>query len=107
MKSKGGGGYGAIPVEHLERMASVLRLLAHPQRLRVVEHLERARSAPVHAITARLGLPQAAVSQHLNLMRRVGLVRADRRGREVWYAIGDARALTILGCIRRKQGGNR
>jgi DNA-binding transcriptional ArsR family regulator len=101
MKTK--SGCAEIPAEHLERMASVLRLLAHPHRLRVIEWLERARAAPVHEITARLGLPQAAVSQHLNQMRRVGLIRAARRGKEVWYEIADDRALTILNCIRKRQ----
>jgi hypothetical protein len=31
----------------------------------------------------------------------VGLVEAVRKGREVHYKIGDARALTILGCLRK------
>lgn len=82
----------------------MLRLLAHPQRLRVVECLERMGEAPVFAITGSLGLAPAAVSQHLNQMKRVGLVRSARRGKQVWYEIADPRALTILGCIR-KQGG--
>lgn len=92
-----------IPVEVMERMATVLRLLAHPQRLRVIEFLEERKAAPVFEIVSRLALPQAATSQHLNAMKRVGLIRSERRGKEVWYAIADARALTILGCIRKNQ----
>lgn len=93
-----------LPVEVLERMAVALRVLAHPHRLKMVEILQREGDAPVHVITERLGLPQATISQHLNQMRRTGLVRAARRGKEVWYAIADPSALTILDCIRRKQG---
>jgi len=47
-------------------------------------------------------LPQAALSQHLSQMRRAGLLAARRRGQEVWYAIADPHALTILNCIRSK-----
>ncbi len=92
-----------LPVELLGRMAQVLRLLAHPDRLRIIEILE-AGAAPVHDVVDALGLPQAATSQHLNQMKRVGLVAAERRGKEVWYAIADPRSISILNCIRGKGG---
>ncbi len=92
-----------IPVETLRLMADTLRLIAHPHRLRIIEMLEAAGTAPVHEITVRLGLPQAATSQHLNQMRRRHLLHAERRGKEVWYSIADPRSLTILNCIRKKQ----
>jgi DNA-binding transcriptional ArsR family regulator len=95
----------SLPVSLLDRMAQVLRVLAHPHRLQVVEMLERVGAAPVSSIQTTLGLPQSATSQHLGHMKRVGLVRAERRGKEVWYTIEDTRALTILGCIRKNHGG--
>ncbi len=94
----------ALPVELLERMAQVLKLLAHPQRLQIIEQLEGAGEAPVHEIIDRLDLPQPVASQHLNQMRRVGLVACERRGKEVWYRIADPRSVTILNCIRGKGG---
>ncbi|MFH0909261.1 MAG: metalloregulator ArsR/SmtB family transcription factor [bacterium] len=93
----------ALPVELLERVAAILRLLAHPQRLRLVEFLEGRKEAPVYEIMAHLGISQAVTSQHLNQMKRLGLVRSSRRGREVWYGIADPRCLRILNCIRRKE----
>ncbi len=103
MNKASGSRYRLLPIELLERMADMLRLLAHAHRLQVVELLERKGSQPVFAITEHLGLSQAVVSQHLNAMRRVGLLQAERRGKEVWYSIADPRALTILDCIRKKQ----
>ncbi len=93
----------ALPADLLERMANMLKLLAHTHRLRIVEILEYSDGAPVFEITQKLGLPQAVTSQHLNAMKRVGLLNADRRGKEVWYSIADPRALTILDCIRNKE----
>jgi DNA-binding transcriptional ArsR family regulator len=90
--------------EMLERMAQVLRLLAHPRRLRILEILETVEAAPVHAVVGDLGLPQGATSQHLNQMRRAGLIEAERRGKEVWYRIADRRCISILDCIRGKGG---
>ncbi len=91
-----------IPMDLLERMAGALKVLAHPCRLKMVELLQREGDAPVHQIMDRIRLPQATISQHLNQMRRAGLVKATRRGKEVWYGIADPRALTILDCIRKK-----
>ncbi len=95
---------GEVPVELLERMSGTLRVLAHPQRLKIVDVLQAETEAPVHRIVARLDLPQAAISQHLNHMRRAGLLKAVRRGKEVWYGIAEPSALIILDCIRKKQG---
>ena len=91
-----------LSIEVLERMAQVLKLLAHPHRLKIIEILEGEDGVPVHRIMADLGLPHAATSQHLNLMKRVGLVASARRGREVCYRIADERPLTILNCIRKR-----
>ena len=90
---------GKLTVEALERAAETLKTLAHFKRLRMIEILEREQEVPVHALIQETGLPQAVVSQHLNQMRRVGLLTAERRGKEVWYSITDARALSILDCI--------
>jgi len=90
-----------LPIALLERMAMVLRVLAHPQRLKVIELLELEGSAPVSHIQSALKLPQAATSQHLGHMKKVGLVNSSRRGKEVWYSVDDTRALTILNCIRK------
>jgi len=93
---------GELPMPLLEKMADVLRTLAHPHRLRIIEMLESASEAPVHEIMEVLGLPQTTASHHLNKMRRSGLISAQRRGKEIWYRIADPDSLTILECIRRK-----
>ncbi len=93
-----------LSIALLERMADILKLLAHAQRLKIVEILQRYGDLPVFEIMQRIDLPQSATSQHLNAMRRAGLLHSERRGKEVWYSIADPRALTILDCIRRKKG---
>jgi DNA-binding transcriptional ArsR family regulator len=93
----------ALSIEWLDHMAAVLRLLAHRHRLKMIELLELRGDAPVFELAAHAGLTPAATSQHLNQMRRVGLVKATRHGKEVRYAIADERALTILGCMRKQQ----
>lgn len=103
MNAKSSCGSAELSIEYLQRVASMLRLLAHPHRLKLVEALEGLDEAPVHVLMERLRLPQAPTSQHLSLMRKVGLLEARRRGREVWYAIADRRCLGVLNCIREKR----
>ena len=93
-----------LSIDDLARMAKVLKLLAHPYRLKIIDLLESAESAPVHTLVDKLNLPQAITSNHLKKMRRVGLVECDRRGKEIWYRLGDRRSLTILNCMRAKHG---
>lgn len=102
--SKGAGSRsGGLTIEYLERVARMLKLLAHPHRLKIVEALDAGGACPVHGLMEAVGLPQAPMSQHLNLMRRAGLVEAHRRGREVWYDVADRRCLGVLNCIREKR----
>ena len=93
-----------LSIADLARMAKVLKLLAHPYRLKIIDLLESADSAPVHVLVEKLDLPQALTSSHLKKMRRVGLVECERRGKEIWYRLGDRRSLTILNCMRAKHG---
>jgi len=93
-----------MTIEYLDRVSRMLKLLAHPHRLKVVEALEEMGEAPVHRIMERVGLDQAPMSQHLTLMRRAGLLDSRREGREIWYGLSDRRCLGILNCIRDKRG---
>lgn len=104
MKSSSPSGAKQLSIADLGRMAQVLKLLAHPYRLKIVALLERVDATPVHDLVDRLGLPQAAVSGHLKKMRRLRLVQQQRRGQEVWYSLDDRRSLTILNCMRARKG---
>jgi DNA-binding transcriptional ArsR family regulator len=68
--------------------ASLLRTLASVHRLRIVHLLGDGR-LEVLELARSLALPQATVSQHLAVMRGVGLVTAIRDGRSVRYELTD------------------
>lgn len=91
-----------VAPELLEKMAASLKVLAHPCRLIMIDTLQHEREVPVHSLMAKLHLPQTVVSQHLTQMRRAGLVKGIRKGKEVWYSISDPSVLTVLDCMRKK-----
>lgn len=93
---------GELTIEELREAADMLRLLAHAHRLKIIDILEQERGGlPVHAIVSELGIAQSAVSQHLRSMQRAGLIKRERRGKEVWYQIDSPKPLQILTCIRK------
>src|SRR5215218_4749667 len=67
----------------------VLKALAHPLRLRVVDRLGHLGPAPVSALAAELGAPLPELSNHLRRLRDAGLVTTERTGRQVVYALSD------------------
>lgn len=83
----------------LERAAPVLRVLAHPHRLRICELLMTGRVS-VGQIAANLGIAANAVSQHLKMMKAYGLLGSHRVGKTVYYQVLDSRPAWLLTCIR-------
>lgn len=91
-----------IPHAVLARCAAAFRVLAHPHRLKIVELLAHRRLS-VGELARRIDLPQAACSQHLNLMRAHGLLAAERNGKIVYYKVANPSALHIIDCIRKQE----
>ncbi len=89
-----------IDPEALSRAADTIKLLGHPERLKIVEILE-AGEATVSEIQEELGMPQAIVSQHLAKMRGYGIVAAERDGVHVYYSVLEPKVRHILECIRK------
>jgi DNA-binding transcriptional ArsR family regulator len=77
-----------------EEQAAVFSALADPTRLRLVKLLCRQRSHEalcVNALAARLGVTQSAVSQHLRVLKAIGMVNGERRGYHIHYFINRER----------------
>jgi ArsR family transcriptional regulator len=72
--------------EGFELEADLIRVLANPKRLMIVDLLGRG-AKTVTEIADRLAMSLQNTSQHLRVMRDRGIVRAHRDGREVRYAL--------------------
>jgi len=66
--------------------ADVFRAVSDPTRRQILDRL-RTGSLRTKDLTTGFGMSQPAVSQHLRVLREVGLVKFDRRGRDHWYAL--------------------
>ncbi|MEF2967245.1 metalloregulator ArsR/SmtB family transcription factor [Paenibacillus sp. M1] len=82
-----------------EEAAEILKALAHPVRLCIVRGLMQKRECNVSYMQECLDLPQSTVSQHLQKLRGMGIVVAERSGLEVNYRIANEkikRLITVL-----------
>lgn len=86
--------------DKLDYAAEMLRLMGHAVRLRIVELLEQHGELPAGAFHQRLDEPQPTVSQHLNKMRALGLLRARRRAGQVFYSVAQTQLFKLLQCVR-------
>lgn len=68
------------------QQAELLKALANPKRLEVI-HLLQQGELCVGDMERMLGIRQANLSQHLMVLRRIGVVCASRRGKEVSYSL--------------------
>ena len=89
----------SVTPEVLRRAAEIIKLLGHPERLKIVEVLESG-EATVSDIQEQLHLAQAIVSQHLAKLRGANVVAARRDGVRVYYQLTEEKVHHILQCIR-------
>ncbi|MGD2110828.1 MAG: metalloregulator ArsR/SmtB family transcription factor [Phycisphaerae bacterium] len=93
-----------IPTKTLQQVAPVLRILAHPHRLRIVEIL-LSEPVSVRKLASMLKLTPPVVSQHLGQMRSNGIVTPRREGKQVYYRVVNPNAANLIQCIQANGPG--
>lgn len=83
---------------HLQARARVLKSLAHPTRLFIVEELDKEERC-VCDLTAMIGADVSTVSKHLSVLRQAGIVLDDKRGNQVFYRLRVPCILNFFGCV--------
>ncbi|HOF60329.1 MAG TPA: metalloregulator ArsR/SmtB family transcription factor [Candidatus Latescibacteria bacterium] len=80
-----------------EARARIIKALAHPTRLFIVDVLAQ-QSHCVCELTAMVGADTSTVSKHLSLLKDAGLVSDEKRGTQVYYHLVAPCALRFLDC---------
>src|SRR5215831_2284953 len=80
--------------------ARFFKVLAHPNRIRILEVLVH-RDRTVYELQEALALEQAAVSQQLAVLRNQGIVNAEKEGLTVRYSLRDPLVGDLLEVARR------
>lgn len=69
------------------RLATLLKALAHPARVAILQHLIRTNACICGDLVQELGLAQATISQHLRELKAAGIIQGTVEGTSVCYCI--------------------
>jgi ArsR family transcriptional regulator len=85
-------------IKTAEYVSEVLKAVAHPVRLQIIEILKDGQMC-VGDIVKALGGKQAITSQQLNMMKDKGVLSCSRDGAKVYYRIENKNVIKLLNCI--------
>ncbi|MCG8575487.1 MAG: metalloregulator ArsR/SmtB family transcription factor [Flavobacteriales bacterium] len=77
----------AIFTEEQNELAALIKALAHPARIAIVQHLLQLNACVCGDLVGELKLAQSTVSQHLKELKKVGLIKGTIEGTSVCYCI--------------------
>lgn len=83
-----------------------LKAMAEPTRFLILAMLSRHVKLNVGQMALVLGISQAAVSQHLRVLRYQGIVDVERNGQWAYYKLVPKRIESILGCLEGLSNGS-
>ncbi len=78
--------------------ARIIKALAHPTRLFIVDELSRGERC-VCELTDMIGADISTVSKHLSILRDAGIVENDKRGLKVFHRLKAPCVLNFMSCI--------
>ena len=96
---------GISKTEHFtdkqNELASLLKALAHPARIAILEHIIKVNACICNDIVNELPLAQPTISQHLRELKSVGLIKGNIDGTKVCYCINSEVWLDIQGLLSK------
>jgi len=81
-----------------EARARIIKAMAHPTRLFIVEKLSR-RKRCVNELTGMIGADMSTVSKHLTVLKNAGIVADEKEGTKVYYSLRVPCILDFFSCV--------
>jgi DNA-binding transcriptional ArsR family regulator len=69
------------------RIASFFKVLGHPARVAILQHIINQKACICNDLVEELGLAQATISQHLKELKSIGIIQGSIEGKSVCYCI--------------------
>ena len=85
--------------EKLERVAFILKAIAHPLRISIISLLMDNNKLCVNEICDTLGSEQSLTSHHLSNMKLSGILGSSREGKNMFYFLKMPEVITVLNCM--------
>jgi len=82
-----------------EARAKIVKAMAHPTRLFIVDQLAGEQEKCVRELTELIGSDMSTVSKHLATLRSAGIVQDEKRGSQVYYRLRVPCVLNFFQCV--------
>jgi len=89
--------------EKLEKVAFILKTIAHPTRISIISLLVANKKLSVNVICEMLGSEQSLTSHHLANMKMSGILGSLRDGKNIYYYLKLQEVITVINCMNKCQ----
>lgn len=73
--------------EQQNQAALITKVLGHPARISIIQHISQNKNCNCNELVQNIGLAQPTISQHLNEIKKIGLLDQDAKGKNLFYSI--------------------
>ena len=88
-----------LDIEKLEGVANMLKAIAHPMRIAILNLLEKSEKLTVSEIHQSLGIEQSSTSHHLGILKDKGVLCSKRDGKNTYYFLKHDNFAKVIDCI--------
>ena len=93
--------FSSLTAEQLEKAANMLKAIAHPMRIAIIDYLEDGKQLTVTEIHERLEIEQSTTSHHLGILKDKGVLVSKREGKNTYYCLKHDTLSSIVECINK------
>ena len=94
----------AFEQERLDYSSELMRALAHPLRLKILEFIDRHEVINVNKIYNTMKIEQSITSQHLKILKSVGILDTNKEGKFKHYQIDYEKLVKVVKAINNFSG---
>lgn len=93
--------FHGLTIDQLEKASDILKALAHPMRIQILQFLENGKRFSVKEIHKSLNLEQSTTSHHLGILKSKGILGSKRAGKNTYYFVKNENLSVIIECINK------
>lgn len=90
-----------LSAEQLDKAANMLKAIAHPMRIAILNYLDDGKRLTVTQIHELLGIEQSTTSHHLGILKDKGVLSSFREGKNTFYYIRNAHLSEMVECLNK------
>ena len=91
--------FNELTPEQLEYASNMLKAIAHPARIAILNYLEDGKKLSVTEIYELLKIEQSSASHHLGILKDKGVLSSKREGKNTYYFLKHNNLAAIIDCI--------